>query len=511
MMKSMGRSDWKTFVFPLLLFVFVLVFSLMALWIGDDITYMYNFKDGTKITSFGQVIQSQIEHWHTVNGRTPAHFLCQLFIPFWGQTAFSIVNACIYVLLLLFMAKLAEVRMSEFRIVGLITCLIILGFRTKFTPTCQIGFPWMFCLVAGYLLLLKDFSISSEKKMSSWHLLWAFPFAFIAGWSQEALVVGVGAALAVFVLRNIRKVTLQQWVLLVAFAAGAALLCLSPATIGRTGEKHGGSAFLSSSLMSVAKFGYYLRITYLLLIYVIFLLVSKKAKLKELVMDAGFYWIVWAVMLVFNLLIGVYGNRQLFGMEFAAMMILLGYVQKYSFSADGRSRLVGIALPVLAVLVLWVAVDNGRFLKHHGDVYDEILSSYSQSPDGTVYHDFSADDVTFIDTYPSDVFSWYAMKTMSRKLDPARPLNVVPTLCSGLRNGVSGNSWKRTADGTVAVIIDKKDPPEKVEISRSLFHHQISAQTVSLAEPVFENDDCMVVLVYEKLPLVKYDDVYFEK
>ena len=98
---------------------------------------------------------------------------------------------------------------------ALLACLIFIGFRTKFTPTCQIGYPWMFALVTGYLLVLRKFSKEQQSPWKMYNLIWAIPFAIIAGWSQEALVIGVSAALGLMVLLNIKKVTLPQWVLLV--------------------------------------------------------------------------------------------------------------------------------------------------------------------------------------------------------------------------------------------------------------------------------------------------------
>ena len=46
------------FVATAILFLLVLVFSLKALWLGDEITYNYNFKDGSQISSLSDVVTS---------------------------------------------------------------------------------------------------------------------------------------------------------------------------------------------------------------------------------------------------------------------------------------------------------------------------------------------------------------------------------------------------------------------------------------------------------------------
>ena len=314
---------------------------------------------------------------------------------------------------------------------------------------------------------------------------------------------------------HIRKVTLPQWILLVCFAAGAALLCLSPATLGRTGETHGGTNLLPPAILSLAKLGFYLRITYLMLILLLYLRIFRKIKFKELFSKASFFWIVWAVMLAFNLYIGVYGNRQLFGMEFAAIAIIARYVQLYIIPERKRYRTAGAV--VLAALALWavcVSVGNARFLIHHGKVVEEITASYALSSDGTVYYDFSKDDVTFKDTYPSDVFTWYALNTLGRELWQEYQhgaLQVAPTLCAELNESPGENGWERIAPGAIAIIVDKTDQPAGIKINRSLLgRRHFSDLWVSTDEPVFENDINMVITVYEKMPFVRHENVIFD-
>lgn len=507
-MMNKKSINWVALVIPAILAVLVFAFSQSALWLGDEITYNYNFKDGTQITSLNDVVTSQIEHYKTVNGRTLAHVLCQLYIPFFGKTAFAVSNALAWVALLLLMASLCRVKYENWKMMALLACLLFLGFRTKFTPTCQFGFPWMFALVAAFLLLLQRFGKENPHPWHPLHLLWAVPFSFMAGWSQEALVIGVGVALGKFVLMNLKKVTWTQWVLLLFFAAGAALLCLSPATLGRTGETHGGSNLLPPAVLSLAKLGFYLRISYLLLLFLLYLRIGRKIKFKELFSRTAFYWIIWVTMLAFNLFIGVYGNRQLFGMEFAAILIIVKYVQFYILPEKERYR---IACPViLGVLILWVAgvsFGNARFLSHHRAVLDQIVASYHASDDGIVYQDFSAKEVTFKDTYPSDVFTWYALNTLGRSLGPEKRLEVVPTLCKELKQAPAENRWERTAKGTLAIVVDKENMPSAIKVQRSLFKKHLSDMWVSTDDPVFENNDNLVVLVYEKIPFVKHDSV----
>ena len=91
------KISGTSFIVPALLGTFVLVFSLWALWLGDD------FYNGPGIFSWHDIVNSQIHHYTSVNGRAVAYFFCQLYIPFFGKTIFAISNALVCVGLLLIM------------------------------------------------------------------------------------------------------------------------------------------------------------------------------------------------------------------------------------------------------------------------------------------------------------------------------------------------------------------------------------------------------------------------
>lgn len=499
------KINWVSYIIPALLGGYVLVFSLWALWLGDD------FYNGPGVFSWRDIVNSQIHHYTSVNGRAVAHFFCQLYIPFLGKTLFAISNALVCIGLLLMMAKLCSIPYSNWKMMALLACLILLGFRTKFTPTCQIGFPWMFALVTAFLLILRKFGKDEPNPWKGYHLIWAAPFAILAGWSQEALVIGVGGALGIFAMLNTRRMTPAQWLLLICFAAGAALLCLSPATIGRTDEAHGGSNLLPPFLLSLAKLAFYLRVSYLMLGFVLCLCITKKIRFKEVLSQTGFCWIIWATMLVFNLFIGVYGNRQLFGMEFAAIVIILRLVQIYILPAEGKYEKAGsIVLAALMLCVTFVAVGNGRFLSHHKAVCKYIDTSYQASTDGIVYYDFSAKEVTAKDTNPSDVFTWWALFSLKQFYGKEKPLQVLPTICKDVQQRDLENQWERIAEGALAIVIDRRQLPSRIKVKRSLLKKSISDMGVNTGEPVFETENNMVLLLYEKIPLVKYNYVVFE-
>jgi hypothetical protein len=171
----------------------IFFFSLNTAWTGDDINYRYSFCNGKVISSISDIIQSQYTHYFNVNGRSIAHALVQLFIPILGRTAFAFFNALMHILFILQIFKIAGVDKSNFRSMLTVIFLSMTAFITKMLPTCQIGFVWMFTITLFFLNIFFGNYKTPKSRVLTLPVL--FILGILAGWSQEALIVGVGAAL----------------------------------------------------------------------------------------------------------------------------------------------------------------------------------------------------------------------------------------------------------------------------------------------------------------------------
>lgn len=491
-------------VLPLaIVFFYIIIMSLCSIWIGDDITYLYSFRTGDEIRTFWDVFLSQAAHYFGNNGRTIAHFLVQIVLVFVGKTGFAIMNALINVLFVFLILKLCGKDLSNWKDVALASGLALLVFRTKFVPTCQIGYVWMFCLILGFLLLLKKYAGNNNP---GWNWLWIAPFCLIAGWSQESLVIGVGAALVIYAVSHWNSLTLSQWIMIICFGVGGLLLCLSPATIHRTGESHSAIDFLGPVAMSLAKFLLYIRATYFLLIVVLWRTIKHKDKIKNIYRENAFFWNAWAVLIVFNLLVGVFGNRQLFGFELISVILTVKLIR------GDKTKVVLSVMMLAAIMVL--SVLNLRFLNREQQIYDKVVSEALMSEDGTVFCDLSAKDVTFRETNPSDPFSWYVTGTIdkllhSQGLAVEKNLRILPTYCKDAR----GEGFARGAEGTLSISVEKGNEPDEILIKRefNVCGLKIPFKNMKLAQdnPIFENNKVRVFQIYEKVPFLRNTDVVF--
>lgn len=476
-------------------FVYVIVLSFNALWLGDDITYQFSFSTGGRIESLKDVLTSQIAHYYKCNGRFVAHFLVQAVLVLGGKTMFALLNSAAFVLLSCLVCTYCGLDLKNWKAFGLVTVLLLFGLQTKFVPTCQIGYVWMFCLVLGFVLLFR----LAGGALSSWNLLWLAPFSLVAGWSQEALVIGIAAALAIEVLTRWKTISAMQWVMLCFFAAGSMLLCFSPASLGRTGESHASTDLMSSAMLSFAKFFYYLRATYLLLAVVLVRAIKEKS-LKAVYSTDPFLWHAWIVLIMFNLVVGVFGNRQLFGVELISVILIVKLLP------EGWVR--NAITVTLAVSMVAVGCHKYSVLRHRASIFDEVVAQACISDDGRSYYDLSSSDVIFRDEDPCDPFSWYVKSTIERLLisdgrfSDGQHFDILPSVCKTLGDSQVINS----AEGSLVFVLKTDDMPCYVEVGRELrllgMKCALPPFRADLSSPVYCDGEFAVYQVFDKIPFV---------
>ena len=95
-----------------ILFSVVLLFNFWTPYASDDYSYMYDFSDGARITSIGQIFSSLAAHYTKYgNGRLVAHFFVMLFL-IGSKWIFNLVNAGLFVLLIIMVYTLTMQKKS---------------------------------------------------------------------------------------------------------------------------------------------------------------------------------------------------------------------------------------------------------------------------------------------------------------------------------------------------------------------------------------------------------------
>lgn len=356
-----------------------------VVWLGDDLDYKYRM-NGAIWQSWGQIKSwndfwnSQLVHYMKVNGRFVAHCFVQIFNSVLGQQVFAIYNSLMYIFFTLILAKAGNVKFST-NPGGILTvaCLSVICFITKMMPTCQIGYIW------GMTVNLWWLTVFFGKNRLSWKhaALLTFTGIIVGNW-QESISIGVCAALGLWWLKQFymrRKTGLTQldWrknLAILGYYVGTAINCLSPATINRVATV---STPLFDQLLITS---YSIPALLILIVVLIYLKLRQKCVLNHHTLTIGngiphsFLLTAIIILLIFNAVIRVYSNRQLFGANLFAAIIILRILPNHRFN---------IYFNIIAVIVTictWGAMAIG--LKEVQKQYQKITQLHQESKTGIV-------------------------------------------------------------------------------------------------------------------------------
>lgn len=359
-----------------------------VVWLGDDLDYKYMMKGEIwqswgKIKTITAFFESQWIHYLHVNGRFVAHTLVQLFNAHLGQQSFAICNGIIYVLFTILLAKAGNVLLNK-NSGGILSaiCISVLCFITKMMPTCQIGYIWGMLANLAWLLLF------FRKGCPSWVTTFTMLLAgiIIGNW-QESVSLGVCGGVGIWWLNQLLESRKREdlsfdwrrsWMLL-GYVAGTASNCLAPSTIGRITDI---DITFSDQLLIAS---YSLPAIFLLIICVIYF-GAKHVDIRlfsfrhsDSSIPEGVLTAALCILVMFNAVIGIYSNRQLFGANLFAAILTLRILPRHRFNVFFN------VLGSIAVIGYWALMLQG--INEVQRQYRDIARLHSESADGSVYYD----------------------------------------------------------------------------------------------------------------------------
>lgn len=489
--------------------VVIFLFSETYAWIIDDVRYQFNLATSgyclqnetlERIESVWDIFASQWEHYFTVNGRYVAHWFVQLYCGLLGQTAFAISNALVYVAFIILLVKFVGRSLYDVSSLVTVALLLLLMCDTLYGPAYQIGFVWTF---ATTILWLYMFFRSTAK--SVWACCGLFLFSVLAGNGQEALNIGISGALIIHAIANRKTMTPGQWAMFFGFGLGALAVCLSPATIGRIEEDS------VTFFISMQKLFTYPKVSYILLIVLLVAKYRRRISLKAFYKENSFYFNAFFILLVFNVLIEVYGNRQLFGMELMALILTVKCL--YSFRIKTKW------LVMLTIIVSAIYVAKWHYINHVRTYHDDIVKLYRQSEDGAVYYDLCfAESRHFCQptfAFMGRMSEYEFLEKLLRSEGYDKALRIYPA-CLGAFKGVTEveNQVVEFDDGCFVVIQSKAHPAKfilKREINVFVYRHPFRDYVFTWDKPFVETDAYKANVIYEEIPFIDNIKVEIQK
>lgn len=335
-----------------------------------------------RVSSLSDVWVSQVNHWHTVNGRFICHFLVQLFCGIFPQWLWAVANGLIYGYLAWLCGRNTR-AFGQGVWIGAMTLLVTLPWLA-FSPPMQINYVWAYALEMTFINAFfsdrKWFDPQDKAKSAALTVGW-LALAFCAGQWNEAFVIPIGVGLlALFIYRR-GRFTAHEWIGTIAFAAGALTLCLAPGNFVRLADttKDGFNIVDYARRVLIGLYPLCAGIVIVLLLF------SWKG-LKAFVCGAdtrksGICLFLGAMVItsyILGLTLGFISENRLVacvGLGFVVLFNLIGREQ--------TPRLTGLTfLMALGILCGASRIRRAQGRNERYDLYDEM---YRQSEDGRIY------------------------------------------------------------------------------------------------------------------------------
>lgn len=504
---------------PLLLLVafavIIFLFSQFTVWMHDDVAYRYIVFDNNEslqaygydgihypsVSTLGELVYSQTNFWHLVNGRFVAHTLVQLFCGILGQTAFALANAAAWILLLWLLAKISGVSLRNSRVVLTLILLTTLPLAVKMMPSTQISFIWMGAL--NLLFFIKFFKTSKRTLLQT---AGVGLLAFLAGNGQEAYSMCVLFAGAVYIIARFKSMNPSKWVMAICYFLGFLALYASPATRDRI--NYTSISLIMSACQMLGRF----KAPYILFFVIIYYKYFKKSlTFKQIWASNRFLWMMFLGGIIGNLYIGVENYRQLFGIELAAIIITLRILPGGILAKGARWAL------AIATLIFWGW--NVYLTANFNRQYRDVSDKYAASPDGIVYYDFA-----FYNCLPALMYGvcpWGIPENdhmnesiqMLFKDKYSRPekLIILPTcLERKLDEHWPNTVIKSHSSPNKYILITDKTNPAQFRLHRSLLgvvDLGWATPSFNLPEPLYEGETYIVRSIVDLWPGLIYDSV----
>lgn len=224
-----SRTDWLILA---LVWVGYYLLDRLTFYCGDDMDYSFvTHSDGSleRITTFAQVWAMEWSEYMVHTGRFIVHTFAQLFLNFWGVTAFEIVNAFVFTAFYAGMLKLVRRHLPKTPCDHLILILLLasitqVGAIFLGIAAYVVNYLWPACGMVWFLVML------DSARRPGW--LIALAAAFI-GALQESFSLPISGALFVYYCFHFKQFRGPKLWAVIGFWIGTAFVSFAPGNFVR--------------------------------------------------------------------------------------------------------------------------------------------------------------------------------------------------------------------------------------------------------------------------------------
>ena len=326
--------------------------------LSDDVLYHFIFQYDESapvqpIESFSDIITSQWVHYHIINGRIVIHTIIQLILWLMNDHVFHVVNALMFVVLI----HLIGGGLKVFNLLSFLLLFVIMnGFQGEMLWNIgSVNYLWTSVAVLSFLLWMRRIK---ERPISLKYILLS-PLALLVGWTHEGIHFPLSIVFLIYMIIH-RKTIYKQAVFpfLLFFMAGSICCMCSPALWSRAGEE--GITLQHRLIVGVINFAINIRITWLLLIAIIYGFKFKKALLMQHIRQNKYIYTVLLLTLGVVFVCGTNSDRVGFFADLWASILLVGLLMEYGLARKAKYVIpaLGIILTMFIIPAIYYSYEN---------------------------------------------------------------------------------------------------------------------------------------------------------
>lgn len=393
-MKKLVSLCTRVPLFVWLILISCLYYLLISqnLFVCDDFGYALSL-DGSPLKSGKDIIDAQVQHYFTTNGRFLVHCVVMLFAGIWGMASFRLCSTVMFAILVYELYFLCGKKYRSVVPISIIAMMIVLpAFNITFGGNIATvtNYLWTAVFFLAYLIGLEKACNSHLSRMSI--VLWSC-FAFLSGALQESFSVGCVMGSLSIVWINRRKMHNGLLPLVLCYCFGSALVILAPANFLREMHSNGEIALwyrIVANSMNIISEGYAFVVFGLLLL---FTWIHNKQDTWSFILHNIHVFVMIVISLLFAVFIAFNGHHQLTGAYLCVIILFFRWVLFFKEKIYIEYRYLISIFSVIAIVCLYPFIYHYRaevqssYLRMYESAENAVDGVfYSQEYDSISYH-----------------------------------------------------------------------------------------------------------------------------
>lgn len=419
------ESKFPTWIIAGLITSIAVIYTVMGYYMpftGDDLGYGAGFG-----TYYGGDLEAYplfaARHWLHVNGRM-ANLITPFLLFFSPKWLLATLNGIMTALFFAFALK--AVGFTRQTVSAQLFLIALIAFTFPWWDSMMLfdvsfNYVWASAFGLGFLLLLFKDTI---KRRWAWM---AWIFAFLAGAMHEAMSVPIVCGLFCYYYfsGNWRNTPKPKRIMTGAFVLGSAMAFLSIGIWRRFG-----SDFVPNDPMWLLT----LKSDFYAILFLLFIVTARLASPLRLAEMMRRQWVVYAVAAIismgFSAVGGIVGRSGWFAQIFA-LIALFQWARECDWRINRKVAALASAWLLVAIVAHYAELTRWQ-LKTSSELR-KAISLYEESPDGTVYMDFTPHDrfpwwVLHKNRGVPDADDSYILQTITQfHGDESRPMRILPS------------------------------------------------------------------------------------